>query len=64
MGKVQNESGKSDFYETFTSGKGPVIPDGMEKDFDTMDGVGLGNYTKNAISGLDLEVPEVPSTKR
>jgi hypothetical protein len=56
----------SDFFETFDSGDGPVVPDGMEEDFAHADSQGLGGYTMNKIELDTLHggVPVVDSTKR
>lgn len=62
--KSADEAGKSDFYETFTSGKGPTIPDECEKDSANMDGPGLSSYTMNGVDDEQGSVPEVPSRKR
>ena len=57
--------GRSGFYETFDSGDGPTVPEGMQGDFAHHDSDGgLESYTSNPVSGLDTEVPEVPAKKR
>lgn len=51
-------------YETFDSGDGPTVPDGMESDFANMDSKeGLNNYCQNAVDDNQGAVPEVPSKK-
>jgi len=54
----------SNTYETFDSGAGPVVPEGESGNFAHMDSTGLQGYTSNEVTGLDLEVPEVPAKKR
>lgn len=51
---------KDSGYQTFDSGSGPVIPEGEKGSFDHMDDGG-GSYTSNEVTGLDLQVPQVPS---
>lgn len=62
--KSSDTAGDSDFYQTFSSGQGPTIPDECEKDFADMDGKGLSSYTMNAVDDKQGSVPEVPSRKR
>ena len=64
MTKANEQLGVSDFYQTFTSGKGPTIPDDLEKDSANMDGPGLSNYCMNQTDTEQGSVPEVPSRKR
>ena len=62
-----NENGKSDFFETFDSGSGVLVPEGMEGDFAHQDGgAGLSGYTLNKIDMGTVHggVPEVNSNKR
>lgn len=52
-------------YETFDSGDGPTVPDGMEDDFAHADSEsGLSNYTLNEADDSEGNVPEVPKVKR
>lgn len=60
----KEERGVSDFYQTFTSGDGPVVPDGMEDDFANQDGKGLSDYCMNEVDDTQGNVPVVPSKKR
>lgn len=69
--KYKNESlenssaGKSDFFQTFDSGDGVLVPDGMEGDFAHMDGKGLGSYCQNQpdLNSVHGSVPSVESKK-
>ena len=52
-------------YETFDSGDGPLVPDGMEGDFAHYDSEsGLASYTMNEADDTQGAVPEVPKQKR
>jgi hypothetical protein len=63
--KVNNERGKSEFYETFDSGDGPTVPDSHRSEMDHKDaGKGLTNYTSNKADKNQMNVPEMPSKKR
>jgi hypothetical protein len=66
MAKMK-QTGGTEFYQTFDSGNGPVVPKGMESDFAHQDSDdGLNNYCLNQpdIDGLHGAVPEVPLRKK
>lgn len=54
---------KDNFFETFDSGSGPVIPAG-DKDKYAHEDSGKGGYTKNNSDDEHGNVPEVPSKNR